>query len=61
MAWGQQPQQAETTKATYGKDYYRNTFKNNTAHSVPVRMALVGKENTAKTGLAVSLCRQVSP
>ncbi len=61
MAWGQQPQKAEgaPAKAGYDKEYYRNMFKNNTAHSVPVRMALVAKENCGKTGLAVSIIRQV--
>jgi len=61
MAWGQQPQKADATpaKGGYDKEYYRNMFKNNTAHSVPVRMALVAKENCGKTGLGVSIIRQV--
>lgn len=61
MAWGQQQQKADSApaKGGYDKEYYRNMFKNNTAHSVPVRMALVAKENCGKTGLAVSLIRQV--
>lgn len=41
---------------TYGKEYYRNRFLNNRSQSVPVRMALVGWENTAKTGSALSFC-----
>jgi len=63
MAWGQQPQKADATpaKGGYDKDYYRNMFTNNTAHSVPVRMALVAKENCGKTGLGVSIIRQVKP
>lgn len=63
MAWGQQPQKAEDApaKAGYDKDYYRKLFSSNTAQSVPVRMALVGKENCAKTGLAISIIRQVKP
>ena len=35
-------------------------FENNTAQFVPVRMALIGKENCAKTGLGVSIIRQVT-
>ena len=62
MAWGQQQKtDSKTAKVTYDKEYYRNTFMNNTAHSVPVRMALVAKENCGKTGLAVSIIRQVRP
>lgn len=41
---------------TYGEDYYRNRFLNNRSQSVPMRMALVGWENTAKTGSALSFC-----
>lgn len=62
MAWGQQQKTTSTpAKGGYDKEYYRNAFKNNTAHSVPVRMALVAKENCGKTGLAVSIIRQVRP
>ena len=49
--------------AKYDKEYYRALFeKRKEAPSVvPVRMALVGRENTAKTGLAVDLIRQNKP
>jgi hypothetical protein len=61
MAWNKATTEATVEKTGYGKEYYINQFKNNRAQSVPVRMALVAKENCAKTGLAVSLCRQVKP
>lgn len=61
MAWGSSNNSAPTPEKTgYGKDYYRSLFENNTAQFVPVRMALVGKENCAKTGLGVSIIRQVT-
>jgi hypothetical protein len=64
MSWGTQQQtkkQEATATVGFGKDYYRDLFNNNRAQSVPVRCALVAKENCAKTGLGVSLIRQVSP
>jgi len=61
MSWGTKTTEATVTKTGFDKDYYRSLFENNTAQSVPVRMALIGKENCAKTGLAVSICRQVNP
>jgi len=39
----------------YNEEYYRNIFKNNKSQSVDLRMGLVGWENTAKTGLALSM------
>jgi hypothetical protein len=57
--WGKTTTEASVKKTGFDKEYYMNQFKNNTAQSVPVRMALVAKENCAKTGLAISLCRQV--
>ena len=58
MAWGttsSAPASTEAPKPSYGQDYYTNLVNDNLAQSVPVRMALVGRENTAKTGLAASL------
>ena len=61
MSWGNSSNSAPTPEKTgYGKDYYRSMFENNTAQFVPVRMALIGKENCAKTGLGVSIIRQVT-
>jgi hypothetical protein len=61
MSWGTKTTEATVTKTGFDKDYYRGLFENNTAQSVPVRMALIGKENCAKTGTAISICRQVKP
>jgi len=62
MSWGNKQTNEPIASATkYDKEYYRNLFTNNVAQSVPVRCALIGKENCAKTGLAVSLARQVTP
>tara|TARA_R100000008_G_scaffold980_2_gene832 strand:+ start:13655 stop:14656 length:1002 start_codon:yes stop_codon:yes gene_type:complete len=64
LTWGQgqtsQPTVAKSTSAAppapvYDGSYYRNLFENTRAQSVPVRCALVGRENTAKTGLALDL------
>ena len=64
MTWGDTNKAAtktEPAKTGFGKEYYRDLFENNTAQSVPVRMALVAKENCAKSGLAVDIARQVRP
>ncbi len=60
MTWGTQaPQATKTTEApqgvVYNEEYYRNMFKNNKAQSVDLSMGMVGWENTAKTGLALSM------
>ena len=50
----------EETKATYDADYFRSLYaQGKTARGTlrPVRMALVGKENTCKTGLSMDLAR----
>tara|TARA_R110002020_G_scaffold184769_5_gene382049 strand:+ start:1376 stop:2347 length:972 start_codon:yes stop_codon:yes gene_type:complete len=47
---------ASVAGITYNEDYYRNRFLTVRAQSVPVRMSLVGRENTAKTGTALSMC-----
>jgi hypothetical protein len=62
MSWNNTKKPSATTPETKGfdKEYYRNMFENNTAQAVPVRMALVAKENCAKTGLAISISRQVN-
>ena len=64
MSWGTNAKAATKDvpiKTGLGKEYYRGLFENNTAQSVPVRMALVAKENCAKSGLAISIARQVRP
>lgn len=62
MAWAQpsQPKASKTTTPAYSVEHYRDLFNKNAERklsSTPIRMALVGKENTAKTGLALSLSR----
>ena len=58
MAWAQPKQSAAPAgKSTvkYGAEYYRELFNKKREAHAPIRMALVGKENTAKTGLACDL------
>jgi len=61
--WGQSastaaPAKSEkaSAKPVFGEDYYRQRFAAVRSQSVPVRMALVGAENTVKTGSALSFC-----
>ena len=57
MAWAQSKTEATPVKAgaTYGAEYYRELFDKKRDNHAPIRMALVGKENTAKTGLSLDL------
>jgi|TARA_R100000149_G_scaffold66066_2_gene43073 hypothetical protein len=62
MSWGTQAQTKEvkTTKTVepttrFDEAYYRELFTNNSMNAVTHRCAFVGHENTAKTGLALSL------
>ena len=57
MAWASAPASAPAEGPKYDMDYYRSVFKRQTSapKNTPDRMALVGKENTAKTGLALSM------
>mgnify|MGYP003632113337 FL=1 len=52
---GESPAPVETND--YGVEYYRNLFNKKKVAAPQQRMALVGKENTAKTGLALYLSR----
>jgi len=56
--WGAQVAKATSTEpeTVYGRDYYQALFqqKVETVEGTQIRMALVGHENTAKTGLALS-------
>ena len=54
-AWGQK--KIEAAEKKYDADYFRAQFNRQMQRerTAPIRMALVGKENTAKTGLALSL------
>ena len=53
MAWGSQSQTTEETTPKYGREHMRAVFERQKARQnrTPIRMALVGKENTCKTGL----------
>lgn len=55
-AWAKKEQVAPPT-AKYGRDYYAEQYSTQTKGGRPIRMALVGKENTAKTGQAYSIAR----
>ena len=57
MAWAQSKQATPSapSAAKYGAEYYRELFNKKRENFAPIRMALVGKENTAKTGLACDL------
>ncbi len=59
QGWGSVP--SETKKGapsvSYDAEYYRNLFDTSSQQAVDVRMALVARENCAKTGLALSFCR----
>ena len=48
---------SKTTEPTtrFDEAYYRGLFENNTMKTVTHRAAFIGHENTAKTGLALSL------
>jgi len=57
MAWAksEQPTPSKGQQPTYGADYYKALFEKKRENHAPIRMALVGKENTAKTGLSLDL------
>lgn len=56
MAWANSKQAVEqSTVVKYGADYYREQFNKKRQNHAPIRMALVGKENTTKTGTACDL------
>ncbi len=61
MSWGAKASDAAGEGPKYDADYYRNLYSTRRVTAAPVRMALVGRENTAKTGLAVSIIRQNNP
>ena len=56
MAWAQSKEpKVEQASAKYGVDYYRDLYSKKRESFAPIRMALVGKENTSKTGNAIDL------
>ena len=56
MTWATNSAKTETApRKTFGVEHYRQLFDRKREAMAPIRMALVGKENTAKTGLALDL------
>ena len=56
MAWAQSKEpKVEQASVKYGVDYYRDLYSKKRESFAPIRMALVGKENTSKTGNAIDL------
>ena len=56
MAWAQsKTTKVEVSAPKYGVEYYRNLYDKKRESFAPIRMALVGKENTSKTGNAIDL------
>ena len=62
MSWGENSQASMTEVAdapTFGADYYRNLLSQKRELKPQVRVSFTGKENTGKTGLAISRARAV--
>lgn len=57
-AWGKKPEDKKEEVAKFGIDHYRELFSRGRTSNNPIRMALVAKENCAKTGLAIDIARQ---
>jgi hypothetical protein len=56
MAWAQSTAKTDAPpRKTFGVEHYRQLYSQKREALAPIRMALVGKENTAKTGLATEL------
>ena len=57
MTWGTQTQTTtvEPDTPAFGREYYETQFTNQVSGGRPIRMSLVGKENTTKTGNALEL------
>lgn len=56
MAWATSKEaEKQASVVRYGADYYREQFNKKRENHAPIRMALVGKENTTKTGTACDL------
>lgn len=55
MAWAKTEKTEAAEGNKYDAVYYRNLFQKKRENLAPIRMALVGKENVAKTGLACDI------
>jgi len=52
MAWAQSKNNTvEVSAPKYGVEYYRNLYDKKRESFAPIRMALVGKENTGKSAI----------
>ena len=59
MTWGSNAKKEEKVEEkVFGIDHYREMFARKRTTNSPIRMSLTGKENTAKTGSAVSIARE---
>tara|TARA_R110001632_G_scaffold65776_3_gene155621 strand:+ start:8305 stop:9243 length:939 start_codon:yes stop_codon:yes gene_type:complete len=58
MGWSETKGSKEEEKAVFGIEHYRELFIRKRETACPIRMSLVGKENTAKTGLAIAIARE---
>jgi len=56
MSWGVEEEKKEEEKV-FGIEHFRELFMRKREVNSPIRMSLTGKENTAKTGLAISIAR----
>lgn len=57
MSWGTKEESKQEEGAKYGIEHFRELFSRPRVSDNPIRMALVAKENCAKTGLAVDIAR----
>jgi len=57
MSWGAKTNEPAEEKPVFGIEHYRELFMRKRETTSPIRMSLTGKENTAKTGLAIDIAR----
>ena len=57
MTWGGKEESKQEEGAKFGIEHFRELFSRPRVSDNPIRMALVAKENCAKTGLAVDIAR----
>ncbi len=56
-AWGKESKDDKKESVKFGLDHYRELYSRGRENDNPIRMALVAKENCAKTGLAIDIAR----
>lgn len=58
MTWGGKTEESKVEEPkVFGIEHFRELFSRKRTESLPIRMALTGKENTAKTGSAIAIAR----